>query len=56
MIMETNCTITPSKGNFMTLKEMQQFVSGKKTAKYDYSSRNEFYKAISLVYLSMLDT
>ena len=26
----------PSKGNFMTLKEMQQFVSGKKTAKYDY--------------------
>ena len=47
----------PSKGNFMTLKEMQQFVSGKKTAKYEYSSRNEFFKAIFFGFaLSMIDT
>ena len=47
----------PSKGNFMTLKEMQQFVSGKKTAKYEYSSRTEFFKAIFFGFaLSMLDT
>ena len=35
----------------------EQFVSGKKTAKYEYSSRNEFFKAIFFGFaLSMIDT
>ena len=47
----------PSQGNFMTLTEMEQFVIGRKTAKYNYSAKSEFIKAIFFgVTLSLVDT
>ncbi len=43
--------------NPMTKTEMEQFILGKKTAKYEYNSRSEFFKGFTFgLVLSMIDT
>ena len=47
----------PFEKNAMTKTEMEHYISGKKTANYEYKAKGEFLKGFAFgILLSMLDT